>query len=205
MTTATLQARPNRELVVYGLYLAGGGSKYVHTEDVALECFKKFPDSFSWAKYPQYPDKDIVRVALTDARKPKYGALLDGRVESAAEKHSGGGWRLTPAGLEWIAQHQAEFGSEDASRDLKKHRQLSLRRLKEVTNDSLFQRFEKEQNDFSPSLGEMGRFLKCRVDANAHVWDRRFEDLRRLAIETGSLDSLGRFVEICAESYRRDG
>jgi len=77
-------ARANRELVVYGLYVAGGATERVHTEDLALKCWELFPDSFSWTKFAQYPDKDIVRVALTDARKEKYGALVNGRVEGHA-------------------------------------------------------------------------------------------------------------------------
>lgn len=195
--------RPNRELVVYGLYLAGGASSFAHTEDVALECWKRFQDSFSWTKYPQYPDKDIVRVALTDARKPKYGALVAGRVEGAAsDAKDSAGWRLTPAGLQWISDHQAEFDAGESGREPKKHRQLSLKRLKDVTGETLFQRFLTEGNEFSPSLGEMARFLKCRVDANAQIWDRRLNDLKRLAIETNSADTLGRFVDACSASYR---
>jgi len=76
--------KANRELVVYCLYVVGGATERVHTEDLALKCWELFPDSFSWTKYPNYPDKDIVRVALTDARKEKYGALVSGRIEGKA-------------------------------------------------------------------------------------------------------------------------
>ncbi len=54
---------PNSELVVYALYLLGGESHPVHTEDVALKCFELFPDSFSWVKLE--PKK---RRSLSNAR-----------------------------------------------------------------------------------------------------------------------------------------
>src|SRR5580765_1329574 len=109
-------ARANRELVVYALYVAGGATSRVHTEDLALKCWELFPDSFSWTKYPTYPDKDIVRVALTDARKDKYGGLISGRVEGHTGDSKGGdaeGWLLTEKGLAWIKQNLTLF--EDRS------------------------------------------------------------------------------------------
>jgi hypothetical protein len=52
--TMTEPVRANRELVVYCLYVAGGATERVHTEDLALKCWELFPDSFSWTKYPQH-------------------------------------------------------------------------------------------------------------------------------------------------------
>lgn len=73
------EQKPNRELVVYALSVLGGDSKPIHTEDIALKCHELFPESFSWTKHPEIPDKDIVRVALTDARKRQHGVLVEGR------------------------------------------------------------------------------------------------------------------------------
>jgi hypothetical protein len=58
----------NWEIAVYALFLEGGTSKPIHTEDIALACFRLAPDAFSWIRHVEYPDKDIARVALTDAR-----------------------------------------------------------------------------------------------------------------------------------------
>ena len=48
----------SREMVVYVLGLLGGESRKIHTEDIAIKCHSLFPDSFSWTKYPEIPDKD---------------------------------------------------------------------------------------------------------------------------------------------------
>ena len=76
---------PNWETAVYALYLLGGATKSVHTEDVALKCFELAPGSFSWIKHAHLPDKEVTRSSLVDARKDKYGRLVTGR----AGRHKG--------------------------------------------------------------------------------------------------------------------
>ena len=61
----------NREMVLYALYILGGATKKCHTEDIAFKCFQLWPTVFSWTKYSQYPDKEIVRFGLTDSRTPR--------------------------------------------------------------------------------------------------------------------------------------
>lgn len=198
--------RANRELVVYGLYVAGGATERIHTEDLALKCWELFPDSFSWTKYAQYPDKDIVRVALTDARKDKYGALVSGRVEghAAGASHSEPeGWLLTEKGLAWIKENLSLFGDDAANRERKAHRQLLLRRVKELKTSDLYRRFVQSSAAFSPSIGELAAFLRCRVDANEAVWERRLADIRRLGIDAAE-DAIGQFAAACSDAYRRE-
>ena len=129
-TVPKVPARANRQLVAYCLYVAGGGTDRVHTEDLAIKCWELFPDSFSWTKYAKYPDKDIVRVALTDARKNKYGALVTGRVEghaSGVNHDEPEGWVLTENGLAWIKSNLSLFESS-GSHERKAHRQLLFSR-----------------------------------------------------------------------------
>jgi len=198
--------RANRELVVYCLYVAGGATERVHTEDLALKCWELFPDSFSWTKYPRYPDKDIVRVALTDARKDKYGALVSGRVEGHASGVGHGepeGWLLTDKGLAWIKENLSVFGDDGAQHERKAHRQLLLRRVKELKTSDIYRRFTESGSSFSPSIGELAAFLKCRVDANEAVWERRIADIRRLGIDAAE-DAIGQFAAACSNAYHRE-
>ncbi len=105
-----LSTKPaNWEIAVYALMLCKGHIHRVSTEDVAVKCFELAPDSFSWVKYPRFPDKDTARVALTDARKIGRGKLVRGRA-GRGKGHSHrtrtvpgtDGWELTPAGAIWI-------------------------------------------------------------------------------------------------------
>lgn len=198
-------ARANRELVVYGLYMAGGAAERVHTEDVALKCWQLFPDSFSWTKFPQYPDKDIVRVALTDARKDKYGALVSGRVEGHAPGSAQveqDGWTLTETGIAWANANAHLFAGAGAQHERKSHRQLVLRRVKELKSNNLFRQFEESGASFAPAIGELAAFLRCRVDANQSVWERRLSEIRRLGVDAAD-DVIGQFVVACSDAYHR--
>ena len=198
-------SRANRELVVYALYVSGGGMERVHTEDLALKCWELFPDSFSWTKYPQHPDKDIVRVALTDARKEKYGALVAGRVEGhvAVGRHAEPeGWLLTENGLAWVREHLSLFGDQPGNHERKSHRQLLLRRIKDLKTAELYRRFTESHASFLPGIGELAAFLKCRVDANEPVWERRLADIRRLGIDAQD-DAVGQFAAACSDAYLR--
>lgn len=204
---------PNRAIVVYVLGLLGGASKRVHTEDIAVKCHELFPDAFSWTKYTGYPDKDIVRVALTDARKEKYGALVNGRTGQklglAAKTRRNplpDGWMLTQAGLDWLDREATRFESLGQSHVLRSHRQKILKQLKRVFDHELWQCFKEDEATFSPSIGELADLFRCRVDADVGVWAARFGDLKQKAAAVGDQSlkkSVERFVEVCRCAYER--
>jgi len=197
----------NWEMVVYALSVLGGESSRVHTEDVALKCHELFPDSFSWTKYPQYPDKDIVRVALTDARKRQHGALVDGRSgqrrgQSArtGRRPVPDGWMLTNEGIDWLKRNLDRLTSYAASDHLKEHRQKLLKQLAKVKQHRLFVEYSQDPDGFVPSLGEIAELLRCRVDAAPDVWMARFESVRRKA-QAADQETIERFVDKCEQAY----
>lgn len=203
MTTALA----NREVVVYALYLLGGATKRVHTEEVALKCFELAPDSFSWTRYPQYPDKDIVRVALTDARKGKHGGLVDGRAgqsrgqfQKTQRRPTGDGWTLTDAGVKWIGQNVDRLRSRGCDSTPKEHRQKLLQFLGRVRQHKAFKQYERAPERFGPSIGDLADLLRCRVDADQAVWRERFERIRKHAVAAGQNDVLD-FIEKSTRAY----
>ncbi len=200
---------PNRELVVYALSLLGGESKRVHTEDIAAKCHELFPASFSWTKYTHFPDKDIVRVALIDARKEQWGALVEGRAgegrglaAKTKRERSTDGWLLTANGIQWIRESAIKLESLGISPHDKTHRQRILKDLSRLRSHPLFARFASQRGGFSPSVGELAEFLRCRVDASADVWLSRFDALRGKASIAAQEDVL-EFLELCRATYER--
>lgn len=198
---------PNRQLVIYGLYLLGGESKPVHTEDIALKCFELFPTSFSWVKHPHLPDKDIVRVALTDARKVLHGAMVEGRAGErrglAAKTRRlpvEDGWMLTPMGASWIRENLAALERMAGGGDAKAHRQRLLKQLNRTREHSLFVRYLENPIRFSAPLGQIADLLRCRVDAESDVWQKRFDALEKQARAAGQ-DDIVDFVSVCRRSY----
>lgn len=91
----------------------GGNRTKVDTEDVADEAAKLAPRLFSWVKYPQRVDKEIVRVALSDAKLKKKWTI-----GSHAQ-----GWMLTPEGVAFAQKNssrvKAQAGDGPQSRDPK--------------------------------------------------------------------------------------
>lgn len=88
------------EVAVAAIYLLGGAERSIDTEDAAVKCHQLAPRFFSWQKYKDQINLELVRVGLSDAKKAKNGALLSG---SGRE-----GWRLTTRGLDWVSNEGRE-------------------------------------------------------------------------------------------------
>ncbi len=163
----------NWEVAAFALFALGGGEKFVHTEDVALKCFELAPGSFSWIRHPQLPDKDIARVALTDARKEKAGALVTGRAGRGVRQSTGGaygsksdGWRLTEAGVRWCLENAPRFGSQLGVVGPRAHRQEALQKLQRIRSHSLFKEFQSSPSNTDFTVGSLADLFRCRVDAS---------------------------------------
>ncbi len=199
----------NWEIAVYAVYLKGGTSKFVHTEDVALKSFELVPDAFSWIRHPQLPDKDIVRVALTDARKARVGGFVAGRAgrglrqpTEAPYGSTADGWRLTEAGVRWVLENQDRLRDATGAREAKNLRQEVLQKLSRLTNHRLFASFKHDVEHFSPSIGELADLLRCRVDADATVWSKRLDTYRNQA-ELAARQDLLLFLTKCGDAVAR--
>ena len=197
----------NRELVLYALYLLGGATKKCHTEEIAIMCFELWPTVFSWTKYSQYPDKDVVRSGLTDAHKEKYGTLVDGRAgqthgqfKKTGRQPTSDGWVLTDTGVKWIEENKSRF--EAADNITKDHRQKSLQVLRKIRQHKVFALYDDSPERFYPSIGELADLLRCRVDADDVVWKDRFERIRKHAVATGQEEFIG-FIEKSMEAYQK--
>ena len=201
----------NRELVVFALSTMGSITDRFHTEAIAIRCHELFPTSFSWTTRPDLPDKDIVRVALTDARKDKFGGLVEGRSgrgRGQDQRTRRGlmldGWRLTEAGLVWIEANKTRLERLlDTSLDhAKNHRQKSRKKLERVLDHALFAEFQ-HGGVFKPALGQMADLARCMVDAEPSVWLERFERLKRLGLETQQ-PQVVEFIEACVTAYESE-
>ncbi|MFZ5853112.1 MAG: hypothetical protein ACOYXS_01225 [Chloroflexota bacterium] len=115
------------EITALALFVLGGATGVIDTEDVAVQAHAIAPGRFSWRKHPDQINLELVRVALSDARKPENGGLVSGKGRS--------GWSLTPAGVRWCEARADSL----LSRDLKMRR--SERRAGSVDE----QRWQRER------------------------------------------------------------
>ena len=96
------------EVVTVAVFLQGGDRHPVDTEDVAVKADQLAPGRFSWRKYPEQINLELIRVYLSDAKKPAKGAWLDGSGKT--------GWTLTPAGLRWAKKAANALLGRDLTR-----------------------------------------------------------------------------------------
>ena len=131
----------NHEIVTLAVFLTGGDSKTVDTEDVAVKANELAPGRFTWRKYKDQINIEIVRAFLSDAKKPKYGCLLTGAGKN--------GWMLTEAGVQFVRQHVDET----------KHADLAKVRLSKAANRLLRFKHAEEIQITDPRLGSSLQLL----------------------------------------------
>lgn len=86
----------NLQIVVIAVARLGGDSQSVHTEDVAIEAASLAPGRFTWRKYPERIDLELVRRSLARVAE-KDPPLLVGSVRR--------GWMLSKHGIRWIEKN----------------------------------------------------------------------------------------------------
>ncbi|MGB9379497.1 hypothetical protein [Candidatus Binatus sp.] len=60
-----------KEIVLWGLGMCGGSKGFVDTETVGVFLFERHPGIFGLRNHPEYPDIDVARVQLADAKREK--------------------------------------------------------------------------------------------------------------------------------------
>jgi hypothetical protein len=105
------------EVVTLAVYQLGGAQRAIDTEDIAVEAHRIAPGRFSWKKYRDQINLELIRVDLSDAKKDANKLLIgSGRT----------GWRLTQRGLHWAEQFTKTVGELDASRSRAQSRAGSI-------------------------------------------------------------------------------
>jgi hypothetical protein len=84
------KALSNQELITLAVYLLGGESHYVDTEDIAIKANNLAPGRFTWLKYPEQINIHTIKTHLWDCKSERKGSLLLG-----SDKE---GWMLSANG-----------------------------------------------------------------------------------------------------------
>jgi hypothetical protein len=97
----------NHEVVTLAVYLLGGEREPVDTEDVAKRANEIAPGRFTWRKYKDQINLEVVRVYLSDAKKKAKGEYLIGSGNT--------GWSLSEAGLAFAREHAGAVETLEAA------------------------------------------------------------------------------------------
>lgn len=120
----------NLQIVTLAVLLAGGDSAPVDTEDVAIKASGMAPGRFTWRKYKDQINIDIVRKRLWYARRPDRNGWLMG-----SERE---GWTLTQKGLDFARAAASRLGNvvESERRSLKERQWLTSERRRLIGSEA---------------------------------------------------------------------
>jgi hypothetical protein len=181
------------EIVTIAVYLLGGDRRYVDTEDVAIRASELAPGRFSWRKYKDQINLEIVRVYLSDAKKVEHGQYLQG---SGTE-----GWMLTSDGLTFA--QKAAMSLDPALQSRTPMSQVERRRLAKER-----QRLLATEAYAKYSQGRVGEISRREVEGFFRLDDyvvgavreRKIERLRTMFADD---EDLTHAVDTLAEIIRR--
>lgn len=182
----------NHEVVTLAVYLLGGERQAVDTEDVAVKANELAPGRFTWRKHRDQINLEIIRVYLSDAKKPSKGSYLLGSGND--------GWLLTPEGLSFAVERLPDLGRSDLTRaplSSREQRQRQVERTRMLGSDA-FAKF-KAQGIQSVTKVEAESFFRL----NEYVVDAaRERKLSRLVNTYGDDAELGEAVAALARRIR---
>lgn len=176
------------QAVTLALYALGADTASFDTEDVAMRVEKIAPGMFSWQKYPDRTDKELVRVALSDARL-KAGLVIG--------SHSDG-WMLTPKGLEFARENATEMKSGQVpKRRTRDDAQWQKERTRLMTSDA-YQHYRNGALD-AVTPEEADAFFRLNLYVTGETRDRK---IARIENQFGDDPELGQLVKRLAQRAR---
>ena len=192
----------NVDVVIVALGELGGAERRVHTEEVAERWLVMSPSQFSWIlpKYrtKNWPDKFVTKCSLEDAKKVKYGRLVEGDCKRDVESD---GWILTIAGAAWLRKNRDRVLTALGKDIVQHHSRKDEKKLVAlVRRHELLSAFLKGRD---PDAGDKYRFLdllNCSPDAPRSIVDLKVKSLLTAAELAGDKEVL-EFIEKCKSAF----
>jgi hypothetical protein len=185
----------NHEIVTLAVYLLGGDTQYVDTEDIAVKANEIAPGRFTWRKYSDQINIENVRAFLSDAKKEKNGAFLRGAGKD--------GWLLTESGAAFAKARVDSLENVDLSRErlsVKDRRWLQHERARMLGSEA-FTKFSRGMVDVITTQ-EAESFFRLDVYVTGNV---REDKIVRALNAFGSDPKLGPAVKALAPKVRTGG
>ena len=177
------------EAVTLALYALGGADASFDTEDVAIRVSEIAPGMFAWQKYPDRIDKELVRVALSDARlKKRY----------VVGSHNKGGWMLTAAGQEYARANSDRLAGAPVERRRGKDDQQHKRERARMLTSRAYERFVDGGLD-GVTADDADAFFRLNVYVRGQARERK---IARIENQFADDPELGELVTVLAARAR---
>jgi hypothetical protein len=186
----------NHEVVTLAVYLLGGERRPVDTEDVAKKANELAPGRFSWRKYKDQINLEVVRVYLSDAKKKTKGEYLIGSGNA--------GWSLSEAGLAFAREHTDAVTTLKAAEPRKNVGQDRLRQQRERARLLATDAYAKIAGGHASDLTRRDAESFFRIDSYVQGEARR-RRVATIANAHGDDPKLGPVIERLAHMIKEDG
>jgi hypothetical protein len=177
------------EAVTLALYELGGAERAFDTEDIAIHVAQTAPGMFAWQKFADRIDKELVRVALSDAR------LKKGYVVGSHDK---GGWMLTSAGNEFARRNRDRLAQQPVERRRGKDEQQLQRERARLLTSAAYSRYQNGGID-GVTDDEADAFFRLNVYVRGQARGRK---IARIENQFGEDSELGELVKLLAARAR---
>jgi hypothetical protein len=184
----------NIEIVTIAVYLLGGDSKSIDTEDIAFKSNELASGRFTWLKYPDQIDLEKVRKRLSDAKNPKKAGYLMGLHKD--------GWSLTEAGLNFAKNKVKDLELKKVSRAPinKKEKTFYNREKIRMMSTSAYQKINSQSSD-AVTMTEAESFF--RIDDYVRGEIRR-QKIEQIVTSYNADPELSNTVKVLAEKVRKN-
>jgi len=183
----------NIEIITTAVYLLGGSSRYIDTEDIAIKANEIAPGRFAWRKYPEQINIGNVRKRLSDAKNLKKGGYLLGSFKK--------GWILSERGVIFCSKYAEALKKMDLSRAPKNKKEMIWQhRERERMLSTLAYEKVCLNNEHLITTQEADEFF--RIDDYV-TGEARKEKLARLINTFGEDPELGRAIKLLTKKVRK--
>lgn len=185
----------NIEIITIAVYLLGGDSNYVDTEDIAIKVNELAPGRFTWRKYPDQINIDNVRKRLSDAKKPEKGGYLFGSFTE--------GWLLSENGLKFCRRAAKDLDSEKISRAPLNKKEMVWRHREKVRMLSTIA-YEKvnRNNPDDVTIQEAETFFRLDDYVTGKAREKK---ILRIITAFNDDPELGHIIKTLAKKVRKNG
>lgn len=177
------------------VYALDGMDRAVNTEDIAVRVAELVPGMFSWQKdeYRNRIDKELVRVALSDARlKKKY----------VVGSHDKGGWMLTPQGQRFAERNKKHLEEQPVERSRgRDERQHERERVRLLSSDAFLQ-FQERGDATTVTEEAANAFFRIDVYVKGQARERK---VTRVVNHFNDDPDLGELVQELADRVLKKG
>ena len=188
----------NVDVVIMALGELGGAESRIHTEEIADKCKELSPSQFSWI-LPQYssrswPDKFVTKCSLEDAKKVKYGRLIEGVCSRDIQSD---GWALTVEGAIWLRKHRQRIQKALDGNVIQHHsRRDDKKQITQMRKHELVVAFLHGHKIDSSDKYRLFDLLNCSPDAPGDIVSLRTKNFVASAELAGDEDII-KFVKQC--------